>query len=364
MVGDQSLLVEAFFVRRPDENAAEFYRFLLERNGRMYGVHFAIDSKGDVYLIGRLPLLAVTPDEIDRLRRAYADDSLKQPVLRRDVRRRDCEIGFAASIRREWDWRASRQESVENLRAFARFADSGDLPACYAWRTRHRRSTARLPHPSRTRRDPSKRALSRSGKLAHADGRSDVAARTLVLLRHGESQWNAKNLFTGWVDVDLSAKGEAEAANGGRLLAERGVRPDVVHTSLLTRAIRTANIALDAADLLWLPVQRKLAAERTALRGAARQGQEGHAGDLRRRAVHAVAPLVRRAATADCDDDEFSQHAMCDTRTLPPELRPTTECLKDVVERMLPYWYDAIVPDLQRARPCSWSRTGIRCGHW
>src|SRR5471030_2384292 len=81
-------------------------------------------------------------------------------------------------------------------------------------------------------------------------------SRTLVLLRHGESEWNAKNLFTGWVDVDLSAKGEAEAANGGRLLAEHGLAPDVVHTSLLRRAIRTANIALDTAALSWLPVQR------------------------------------------------------------------------------------------------------------
>jgi hypothetical protein len=119
VVGDQSLLVEAFFVRRPDENAAEFYRFLLERNGRMYGVHFAIDSKGDVYLIGRLPLLAVTPDEIDRLLGCvltYADETFDAAL----------EIGFAESIRREWDWRTSRHEPpaiCDNLRAFARFAD-------------------------------------------------------------------------------------------------------------------------------------------------------------------------------------------------------------------------------------------------
>lgn len=119
VVGDQSLLVEAFFVRRPDENAAEFYRFLLERNGRMYGVHFAIDSKGDVYLIGRLPLLAVTPDEIDRLLGCvltYADETFDAAL----------EIGFAESIRREWDWRTSRNGPSavgENLHAFARFAD-------------------------------------------------------------------------------------------------------------------------------------------------------------------------------------------------------------------------------------------------
>jgi hypothetical protein len=129
VVGDQSLLVEAFFVRRPDENAEEFYRFLLERNGRVYGVHFAIDSKGDVYLIGRLPLLAVTPDEIDRLLGCvltYADDTFDAAL----------EIGFAESIRREWDWRASRNESVENLRAFARFADP---VAPDGGRGRHRR---------------------------------------------------------------------------------------------------------------------------------------------------------------------------------------------------------------------------------
>jgi len=129
VVGDQSLLVEAFFVRRPDENPAEFYRFLLERNGRMYGVHFAIDSKGDVYLIGRLPLLAVTPDEIDRLLGCvltYSDEAFDAAL----------EIGFAGSIRREWDWRASRQESVENLRAFARFADPATATGS---QSRHRR---------------------------------------------------------------------------------------------------------------------------------------------------------------------------------------------------------------------------------
>jgi hypothetical protein len=128
VVGDQSLLVEAFFVRRPDENAEDFFRFLLERNGRMYGVHFAIDSRGDVYLIGRLPLLAVTPDEIDRLLGCvltYADETFDVAL----------EIGFGDSIRREWLWRTSRNEPVDNLRAFARFAD----PAIEASGGRHRR---------------------------------------------------------------------------------------------------------------------------------------------------------------------------------------------------------------------------------
>jgi len=82
------------------------------------------------------------------------------------------------------------------------------------------------------------------------------APYTLILLRHGESEWNAKNLFTGWVDVDLTDKGRAEAARGGELLAESGLLPDVVHTSLLTRAIRTSQLALEAADRMWIPVRR------------------------------------------------------------------------------------------------------------
>lgn len=135
VVGDQSLLIEAFFVGRPDENAQELYRFLLERNGHMYGVHFAIDAKGDVYLMGRLPLLAVTPDEIDRLLGCvltYADETFDAAL----------QLGFAESIRREWEWRALRDESAENLRAFARFADpaagGGHGPAV-GGQGRHRR---------------------------------------------------------------------------------------------------------------------------------------------------------------------------------------------------------------------------------
>lgn len=130
VVGEHSLGVEAFFCRQPDENHEAFYRFLLERNGRMYGVHFAIDSRGDVYLIGRLPLLAVTPDEIDRLLGCvltYADETFDAAL----------EIGFAESIRREWDWRTSRGESVDNLRAFARVTDPTARPAVPAGR--HRR---------------------------------------------------------------------------------------------------------------------------------------------------------------------------------------------------------------------------------
>jgi hypothetical protein len=116
VVGPHSLHVEAFFCRQPDENHARFYRFLLERGARMYGVHFAVDPLGDVYLVGRLPLGAVTAAEIDRLLGcvlSYSDDNF-DTVL---------EIGFASSIRREWAWRAKRGENLANLQAFARFAD-------------------------------------------------------------------------------------------------------------------------------------------------------------------------------------------------------------------------------------------------
>ncbi len=116
IVGRHSLHVEAFFCRQPDENHARFYRFLLQRNAPMFGVHFALDPVGDVYLVGRLPLQAVNVDEIDRLLGcvlSYADDNFDAAL----------EIGFATSIKREWKWRVSRGESLANLRAFARFAD-------------------------------------------------------------------------------------------------------------------------------------------------------------------------------------------------------------------------------------------------
>jgi hypothetical protein len=116
IVGTHSLHVEAFFCRQPDENHAAFYRFLLERSGRMYGVHFALDPVGDVYLVGRLPLAAAAPEEIDRLLGCvltYSDENFDQALM----------LGFASSIRREWAWRRKRGESLANLRAFAKLAD-------------------------------------------------------------------------------------------------------------------------------------------------------------------------------------------------------------------------------------------------
>ncbi|GLU47405.1 phosphoglyceromutase [Nocardiopsis ansamitocini] len=173
---------------------------------------------------------------------------------------------------------------------------------------------------------------------------------TLVLLRHGESVWNAEGLFTGWVDVDLSEKGEEEARRGGKLLLDAGVRPDVLHTSLLKRAIRTANIALSAADLHWLPVKRSWRLNERhygALQGKDKAQTRAEYGDEQfmtwRRSYDTPPPPL-------ADDAEFSQAGEVRYGTLPPELLPRTECLADVVDRMLPYWYDAIVPDLAAGR--------------
>jgi 2,3-bisphosphoglycerate-dependent phosphoglycerate mutase len=172
---------------------------------------------------------------------------------------------------------------------------------------------------------------------------------TLVLLRHGESEWNAKNLFTGWVDVGLSEKGMAEAAHAGELMRDAGLRPDVVHTSLLRRAIRTAELALDAADLAWLPVRRSWRLNERhygALQGLDKAATREKYGDdqfLRwRRSYDEPPPPLG-------DDSEWSQAGDARYADL-LEILPRTECLADVVHRMLPYWYDALVPDLRLGR--------------
>jgi hypothetical protein len=125
IVGDHSLHVEAFFCRRPDENRERFWRWLLERNAKMYGVAFSVDVLGDVYLVGRLPLTAVEPEEIDRVLGAvltYSDEWFDSAL----------ELGFRSSIEREWDWRVKRGESLANLQAFARFADPANRPSSTA----------------------------------------------------------------------------------------------------------------------------------------------------------------------------------------------------------------------------------------
>ncbi len=168
----------------------------------------------------------------------------------------------------------------------------------------------------------------------------------LILLRHGESEWNAKNLFTGWVDVRLSAKGEAEAKRGGELLKERNLLPDVVHTSLLRRAIQTANIALDVADRHWIPTKRSWRLNERhygALQGKDKAQTLAKYGEdqfkLWRRSFDVPPPPID-------DNDEFSQALDPRYTDLGNEM-PKTECLKDVVARMLPYWLSAISPDLK-----------------
>ena len=173
---------------------------------------------------------------------------------------------------------------------------------------------------------------------------------SLVLLRHGDSTWNAEGLFTGWVDVGLSDAGAREATAGGRLLREAGLRPDVVHTSVLTRAIQTANLALDEANLLWLPVARSWRLNERhygALQGKNKAETRQEFGDeqfmLWRRSYDVPPPPLP-------DDHPLSQAGDRRYAHLPPELLPRTECLADVLDRMLPYWYDAIVPDLAADR--------------
>jgi 2,3-bisphosphoglycerate-dependent phosphoglycerate mutase len=169
---------------------------------------------------------------------------------------------------------------------------------------------------------------------------------TLVLLRHGESEWNAKNLFTGWVDVDLSAQGEDEARRGGELLRSAGLLPDVVHTSVLRRAIRTGEIALHATDRHWIPVSRSWRLNERhygALQGKNKKQTLEEYGEeqfmLWRRSYDVPPPPLD-------EDDEYSQFHDPRYAALPPDLKPRTECLADVVRRLLPYWYDSLVPDL------------------
>jgi 2,3-bisphosphoglycerate-dependent phosphoglycerate mutase len=172
----------------------------------------------------------------------------------------------------------------------------------------------------------------------------------LVLLRHGESEWNQQNLFTGWYDCDLSANGIAEAEAASQMMTDAGVAPDVLHTSLQVRAIRTANIALDGIGRLWIPVRRSW------------RLNERHYGDLtgknkkemvdqygeekvkiwRRSYDVPPPPITADNAFNPNDDPRYAG--------LPPELVPSSECLADVVDRMLPYWFDSIVPDLAANR--------------
>ena len=170
---------------------------------------------------------------------------------------------------------------------------------------------------------------------------------TLVLMRHGESEWNKKNLFTGWVDVPLSEKGVEEAKAGGVMLKEAGVLPDLLFTSMQKRAIKTANLALDAADRSWIPVQRSWRLNERhygALQGLDKAATRDKYGDeqfmLWRRSYDTPPPAIDPGS-------EFAQDG--DPRYAGDPI-PHTECLKDVLERMLPYWDSNIVPALQTGK--------------
>lgn len=174
-------------------------------------------------------------------------------------------------------------------------------------------------------------------------------ATKLILLRHGESEWNEKNLFTGWVDVRLTQKGEKEALRAGELFKEHNLFPEILHTSLLRRAISTAQIALDKADRLWIPVRRSWKLNERhygSLQGKDKKATLAQYGDeqfqLWRRSFDVPPPPIE-------DGDEFSQANDARYKDL-GNLIPKTECLKDVVKRLIPYWEQEIIPDLKRGK--------------
>lgn len=174
-------------------------------------------------------------------------------------------------------------------------------------------------------------------------------AYKLILLRHGESVWNEKNLFTGWVDVQLTQKGEQEAVRAGELFKEHNLLPELLHTSLLRRAINTAEIALNEAERHWIPVRRSWKLNERhygALQGKDKKATLAQYGDeqfqLWRRSFDVPPPPIE-------DGDEFSQVNDPRYQEL-GNLIPKTECLKDVVQRLIPYWEQEIIPDLKSGK--------------
>ncbi|MDD7929292.1 phosphoglyceromutase [Microbacterium thalli] len=176
-----------------------------------------------------------------------------------------------------------------------------------------------------------------------------TAPYTLILLRHGQSEWNKSNQFTGWVDVRLTEQGKAEAHRGGELLAEAGLLPDVLYTSVLSRAIQTAQIALDAADRLWIPVKRSWRLNERhygALQGKDKAQTLEEFGNeqfmLWRRSFDVPPPPL-------ADDDQYSQ--VDDPRYVGIDGEvPRTESLKLVIDRLLPYWESEIADDLRSGK--------------
>ena len=318
-IGEHSVRVEAFVCRQPDENHEGVYRFLLKRNRRLYGVAYTLDNIGDIYLVGRIALEAVSPDEIDRVlgQVLEAVDTDFNTLL---------ELGFKSSIQKEWAWRVARGESLKNLKAFEHLIDDDGVPMT----TTGRRTRGRETLPGMA-----------------SDSSADSSA-TLILLRHGESEWNALNLFTGWVDVDLTDKGRAEAARAGELIKALDRQPDVLYTSLLRRAITTANLALDKADRHWIPVHRSWRLNERhygALQGLDKAETKAKYGDEQfmqwRRSYDTPPPPIEKGSTYSQDGDP---------RYADIGGGPLTECLADVVARFVPYFEETIVPDLKAGK--------------
>lgn len=326
--GDTTVTVNAFVIRHPDENDLAVYRWLLERNRRMYGLAYSIDHHGDIYLTGRFPLDAITDAELDRIFGAiseYADGAFNSLL----------EVGFVTAI--------AGSGSGEPRPASQR-TTSQPSPT---WPTRTSQTSRR--GQTRANSAPSRTRWSRRSRTIGQNCAMTTNTSTLILLRHGESEWNAKNLFTGWVDVDLTDTGRQEATRGGELLASSGLLPDVVHTSLLTRAIRTSQLALEAANRQWIPVRRTWRLNERhygALQGKDKKETLAEYGEeqfmLWRRSYDVPPPPIE-------PDDPFAQTNDPRYAALPPEARPATECLADVVRRLIPYWEDVLVADDLRA---------------
>ena len=290
-----SLRAEAFVCRAPEENFAEVYRWLLERNRNLLGVSYTLDSLGDIYLVGQVPG-PVTLSGLDQIlgQVLEAADNDFNSILSK---------GFETAIRKEWQWRTERGESTRNLAAF------GHL----------------------------------SGQKSQTDGTIEgMTHGTLILLRHGQSEWNASNQFTGWVDVALTEKGVEEAKKAGALLRDQNILPDVLYTSLLRRAINTAHLALDAADRLWIPVVRDWRLNERhygKLQGLNKAEIKEEFGEeqfmLWRRSYDTPPPAID-------PDNEYAQTN--DPRYANLDKVPATECLLDVVKRFVPYFEEEIMP--------------------
>ncbi|MFV0260453.1 MAG: 2,3-diphosphoglycerate-dependent phosphoglycerate mutase [Acidimicrobiales bacterium] len=174
----------------------------------------------------------------------------------------------------------------------------------------------------------------------------DPTTPNLILLRHGQSQWNLENRFTGWFDVGLTDQGRAEATSAGERLAGAGILPDLLHTSLQTRAIATADLALASLDRLWIPVRRHWRLNERHYGGLTGLNKD----EMRELHGEEQVHIWRRSYDVPPPPmpDGHPDNPNTDPRyaSVPPDVLPTTECLADVVERMLPYWFDAVCPDL------------------